>query len=93
MICSRLDIFAVPSSDSRAGFPFSGPLRWRMLVPGVCSILGWSVLFQRHTSLALIFMQSLCHSSYYLISFKFSNLPMLLSIMVLDSGSFWGVIF
>ena len=32
---------------SRSVSPFSGPLRWRLLLPGVFSILGWSKCSQR----------------------------------------------
>jgi hypothetical protein len=38
---------AVPSAGFLGRTPFSGPLRWRMLLPGACLSMGWSELFQR----------------------------------------------
>lgn len=74
---------AVPTPDLPAGVPNSGPLLWRMLLPGICSSLGWSVLFQRPyiTGAILIAIQGPIE---LLISFK--TLQEIDLIIILDSG-------
>jgi hypothetical protein len=37
----------VPSAGFSGRSSFSGPLPWRMLLPGACSSLGWSKFSQR----------------------------------------------